>query len=66
MGRDGADGMKAMRDRGAYNIGQNKSSCVVYGMPQMAAKAGATHIELPLTEIAAAALKACEKQEVDV
>lgn len=63
MGRDGADGMKAMSDNGAYNIGQNQESCVVYGMPQMAMNAGAVHVELPLTEIPKAVLKFCEKAE---
>ncbi len=63
MGKDGANGMKAMRERGAYNIGQNQASCVVYGMPQAAAKLGATHIELPLSDIPKAALKICEKAE---
>lgn len=63
MGRDGAEGMKAMRDHGAYNIGQNQATCVVYGMPQMAAKAGAIQAELPLTDIPAAVLKFCEKSE---
>ena len=61
MGRDGAEGMKAMRDHGAYTIGQNQATCVVYGMPQMAAKAGATQVELPLHDIPAAILKYCEK-----
>jgi len=61
MGRDGADGLKDMRDQGAYTIGQNQATCVVYGMPQMAAKAGATHIELPLHDIPGAVLKYCEK-----
>lgn len=61
MGKDGAEGMKAMRDHGAYNIGQNQATCVVYGMPHMAAKAGATQIELPLADIPAAVLKFCEK-----
>lgn len=64
MGKDGAEGMKAMREHGAYNIGQNQATCVVYGMPQMAAKAGATHIELPIGDIAAAMLKHCEKAGV--
>ncbi len=63
MGKDGAEGMKAMRDHGAYNIGQNQATCIVYGMPHMAMKAGATHVELPLHEIPAAILKYCEKAE---
>lgn len=63
MGKDGAEGMKMMRDSGAYNIGQNQATCVVYGMPQVAHKLGATHIELPLNDIPAAILKQCERQE---
>lgn len=62
MGRDGAMGMKAMRERGAYTIGQNQSSCVVYGMPRVAKEEGATEIELPLVDIVPAMLKACEKE----
>jgi two-component system chemotaxis response regulator CheB len=65
MGKDGAEGMKSMRERGAYNIGQNEATCIVYGMPKMATKAGATHIELPLNDIAAAMLKYCEKAGVE-
>ncbi|MEI7669560.1 MAG: chemotaxis response regulator protein-glutamate methylesterase [Pseudomonadota bacterium] len=61
MGKDGALGMKAMREQGAYNIGQNQASCVVYGMPQVAANIGATHVELPLNDIPAAMLQYCEK-----
>ncbi|MEI3349132.1 MAG: CheB methylesterase domain-containing protein [Dysosmobacter sp.] len=33
MGRDGASGLLEMRKAGAYTIGQDKESCVVYGMP---------------------------------
>ncbi|MBN8530478.1 MAG: chemotaxis response regulator protein-glutamate methylesterase [Alphaproteobacteria bacterium] len=64
MGRDGAGGMKAMRECGSYNIGQNQASCVVYGMPQMATKAGAVHVELPLDSIPEAMLKHCEKARI--
>ncbi len=41
MGRDGARGMLAMREAGAWNIGQDQASCVVYGMPREAAQVGA-------------------------
>lgn len=34
MGRDGASGMEEMKAAGAYNIAQDKESCVVYGMPR--------------------------------
>ncbi|MGV0028427.1 chemotaxis-specific protein-glutamate methyltransferase CheB [Phormidesmis priestleyi] len=36
MGRDGAIGLSALRQRGWYTIAQNKESCVVYGMPKAA------------------------------
>jgi two-component system chemotaxis response regulator CheB len=51
MGRDGADAMKELRDAGAYNIGQDEASCVVYGMPREAAAVGALHEVLPLQKI---------------
>jgi len=51
MGRDGADAMKELRDAGAYNIGQDEASCVVYGMPREAAAVGAVHEVLPLQKI---------------
>ncbi len=40
MGADGAKGLKHMHDKGAFTIGQNESSCVVYGMPKEAYKMG--------------------------
>ena len=58
MGRDGANGMLAMRDAGAYTIGEQESSCVVYGMPRAAREAGAVAIELPLAQIPAEMLHA--------
>jgi len=53
MGADGATAMKAMRDAGAWNIAQDESSCVVFGMPREAIAAGAVHEVLPLQSIAA-------------
>ena len=41
MGRDGAEGLLKMRRAGAYTIGQDKDSCVVYGMPMVALNMGA-------------------------
>ena len=41
MGADGAAGLLRMRKNGAYTIGQDKNSCVVYGMPMEAHKIGA-------------------------
>jgi two-component system, chemotaxis family, protein-glutamate methylesterase/glutaminase len=53
MGRDGAIGLKAMRDAGAITIGQDEDSSAVWGMPAAAAACGAVQRQLPLTEIAA-------------
>jgi two-component system chemotaxis response regulator CheB len=51
MGRDGADGLLAMRRAGGRTIGQDEASCVVYGMPCAAKAAGAVEMELCLQRI---------------
>ncbi len=51
MGADGAEGLLAMKERGAYTIAQDEASCVVFGMPREAIRRGATHKVLPLTRI---------------
>ena len=48
MGRDGAKGLKAMRERGALTAAQDESSCVVYGMPRAAMEGGGAQYEVPL------------------
>ncbi len=54
MGADGASGLLKMRQSGASTIGQNKETCVVYGMPMVAMGMGAVSKELPLNSIAQA------------
>jgi two-component system chemotaxis response regulator CheB len=51
MGKDGAQGMLAMHKAGAWNIGQDQNSCVVYGMPREAALIGALDEVSTLREI---------------
>ena len=51
MGRDGADGLLKMRQAGAYTIGQDKETCVVYGMPMEAYNIGAVEVQAPLYKI---------------
>lgn len=52
MGRDGADGLLKMRQKGAFTIGQDKETCVVYGMPMEAYRCGAVEVQAPLYKIA--------------
>lgn len=52
MGDDGARGMLEMREAGAFNVAQDESTCVVYGMPKEAAALGGVHLTLPLDSIA--------------
>jgi two-component system response regulator WspF len=41
MGRDGASGLKRIRDSGSLTLAQDSSSCAVYGMPKAAAELNA-------------------------
>ena len=43
-----------MRKEGSYTLGQDKNTCVVYGMPRAAFDLGAVAKQLPLTAIAGA------------
>lgn len=52
MGRDGADGLLRMRQAGAFTVGQDKETCVVYGMPMEAFNCGAVEVQAPLYKIA--------------
>ncbi len=52
MGGDGAKGLLAMRQAGARTIGQDESTCVVYGMPKVAYDLGAVEYQDKLSDIA--------------
>lgn len=52
MGGDGAKGLLAMRQAGAQTIGQDPSTCVVYGMPKVAYEMGAVMYQEKLSDIA--------------
>ena len=51
MGRDGASGLLEMRQAGAFTIGQDKESCVVYGMPMVAYDIGGVCVQASCTNI---------------
>ncbi|MGE5547416.1 MAG: protein-glutamate methylesterase/protein-glutamine glutaminase [Solirubrobacterales bacterium] len=64
MGRDGAEGLLAMRNAGAATIGEDEASCVVYGMPKAARELGAVDRELPLSRIAEEILRLCNADAI--
>ncbi len=61
MGDDGAAGITRMRQAGAWTIGQDKETSLVYGMPQEAAKAGGLDHVVPLNKIPLAVSKLLQK-----
>ena len=52
MGGDGAKGLLKMREAGARTIGQDESTCVVYGMPKVAYDIGAVEYQEKLPDVA--------------
>lgn len=57
MGQDGAEGLLQMRKAGAYTLGQDKESSVVYGMPMVAHSMGAVCLQASCTNIPNALIK---------
>ena len=51
MGNDGADGTLALKDAGGATLGENESSCLVYGMSKAAAQLGALQAEKSIQEL---------------
>lgn len=54
MGRDGAEGLKALKRAGGHTIAQDEATSAVYGMPRAAIETGAVDRVLPLEDIARA------------
>ena len=57
MGSDGTKGLEILKQKGAVVIGQDQSSCVVYGMPKAPAEKGLVDVVAPLDRIAAEIVK---------
>ncbi len=62
MGQDGAQGLLEMRKKGAYTIGQDKDSCVVYGMPKVAFDMGGVMVQASCENIASVLLRHLKMQ----
>lgn len=58
MGQDGAAGLADLRRSGAFTIGQDEASSVVYGMPKAAWERGAVQVQLPIQRIGEEILRA--------
>ncbi len=52
MGKDGAKGLKEMRDADCFTLGQSETSALVYGMPRVAFETGAVAEQAPIEAIA--------------
>jgi two-component system chemotaxis response regulator CheB len=61
MGRDGARGLKQMREAGAFTVGQSQASALVYGMPRVAFEEGAVVEQAPVEAVAARLVAALSK-----
>lgn len=61
MGRDGADGLLAMRKAGAQTLGQSGETCVIDGMPRAARAIGAVTRNVPLERMGAEILAAASR-----
>ena len=59
MGRDGAQGMKKIKENGGKTIAQNKKTCTVYGMPKTTIEEGNADKILALTKIPQQIIKWC-------
>ena len=52
MGKDGAVELAEMRKQGAWTLGQDEKSAIVYGMPKVAYELGAVQKQVSLENMA--------------
>jgi two-component system chemotaxis response regulator CheB len=66
MGQDGALGLGAIKRAGGATLAQDEASCVVYGMPRAAVRAGVVDCQLPLSAMADAITLWCQTGRLPV
>jgi two-component system chemotaxis response regulator CheB len=66
MGRDGAAGLRLVRDRGGITIAQDEATSVVYGMPHEAVRLGAVEHVLPIGAIGPALASLVDARDREV
>ena len=64
MGKDGAVGLKEMRDAGSRTIAQDEATSIVWGMPGEAVAAGAAEDVVPLGSICARILALADEMDI--
>jgi len=64
MGKDGAEELRLMKEKGSLTIAQDEASCVVYGMPGEAIRLGAASYVLSPARIAAALAALTQTREM--
>ena len=62
MGKDGAQGMLRMKEKGSHNIAQDEATSVIFGMPREAIELDAVHEVVPLGKLREKALAATRKE----
>lgn len=63
MGRDGAEGLLALRQAGGATLGQDEATSLIYGMPRAAWEAGAVQRQVPLEGIGAEILGITQQKQ---
>lgn len=64
MGRDGARGLLRLKEEGSLTIGQDSTTCAVYGMPKAAFELGAVQRQLPLDKVPEAIVQGARMQSL--
>ena len=52
MGRDGAQGIGVIKNKGGITLGQDAATSIVYGMPKVAYEKGFVQVQVPLPHMA--------------